>query len=249
MVLRPSKEGRALRTVAGVRRSTDIAIRGEPGNFEVSVGTGEWGKNMVMSLPLFIVPAIGIVATVAKFYAGRKFESNLWNYVRDQIRFLGNSSVERTAARSDTRVYACDYVEGYPGWKSQVEGGQLLLERTRDGKNRIIFRAGPREITIPAENVSSAQIISRKKRLHEDDLMIQIACKDPQGKTIKPVFNLNDDIIRGVFAGITEIVGEDKALRELEHASVVTEVKFCTECGAQNPRSAKFCTACGARQP
>jgi hypothetical protein len=242
-----ARKAGALRTVAGARRSTDIAIRGGPSSFEVSIGTGEWGKNMVMSLPLFIVPAVGIAATVAKFYAGKKFESNLWKYIRDQIMFLSNSSVGRTA-KSDTRAYDCDYVEGYPGWKSQVGGGKLMLERARDGKNRIVFSGGASEmIVIPAENVMSAQIVSRKG-LHGHDLMIQIACRDQQGRTIKPVFNLNDDIIRGVFAGITELVGEDKALRELEHASVVTEVRFCTACGAQNPRNAKFCTECGARQ-
>ena len=64
------------------------------------------------------------------------------------------------------REYACDYIEGYPGWDFQTKGDKLLLERQKGGgKDRIIFRApvdSSREIVIPAENISQASIISRK---------------------------------------------------------------------------------------
>lgn len=244
-----ARKAGALRTVAGARRSTDIAIKGEPNSFEVTIGTGEWGKNLATSAPLFIVPIVGIVATVAKLYTAKKFGDNLWKYIKDQARFLNGSSVARTArAQPDIRVYDCDYVEGYPGWNSQIEGGKLLLERQREGKNRLVFRADSKEIVIPAEQVSEAHIIARRKGLHAHDIMIQISCKDDRGKTIKPVFNLNDDIITGVLAGINELVGEDKLLKSFEQINVVTEVKFCTKCGLQIPKIAKFCSECGALQ-
>ncbi|HVX02597.1 MAG TPA: zinc-ribbon domain-containing protein [Nitrososphaera sp.] len=259
-----ARKASALRTVAGARRSTDITINGSPGNFEVSIGTGEWGKNLVTSAPLFIVPVVGISATLVKLYTAKKFEDNLWKYIKDQSRFLADSALRASdesssgnpsgAAASvkkiDTRTYDCDYVEGYPGWDEQVLGGKLLLVREKGGKNRLAFQSpDSKEIAISSANVIEAHIIARKKGLNEDDLMIQMICKDASsGKTIKPVFNLNDDIIRGVLAGINELVGEDKVLRSFEQVNVTTETKHCESCGVQIPKEAKFCSSCGTKQ-
>lgn len=261
-----ARKASALRTVAGARRSTDITIKGSPGSFEVSVGTGEWGKNLVTSAPLFIVPVVGISATLVKLYTAKKFEDNLWKYIRDQSRFLADSALsvataEKSSSSSssssaasgvgiDSRAYECDYVEGYPGWSEQVLGGKLLLVREKGGKNRLAFKSpDSREITIPSANVIEAHIIARKKGLNEDDLMIQLTCKDASnGRTIKPVFNLNDGIIRGVLAGINELVGEDKVLRSFEQVNVTTETKYCTSCGVKIPKEARFCSSCGTKQ-
>ncbi len=241
----------ALRSIAGARRSTDITIKGRPDDFEVSISTGEWGKNMLSSVPLFIVPIVGITATVAKLYTAKSFESNLWKYIKDQARFLSNSVVQigrEGGERLDKRVYDCDYVEGYPGWSESVEGGKLILERSRDGSNRVLFTSGKGDIVIPASSIQQAQIIARRKGLHEHDLMIQMVVKQ-DGKSIKPVFNLRDDIIGGVLAGINELVSEERALKSIEHASVITDVRYCIKCGAEIPKSAKFCSQCGAPQP
>ncbi|MCS6767434.1 MAG: zinc ribbon domain-containing protein [Candidatus Nitrosocaldus sp.] len=238
-----------LRSIAGARRSTDITIKGKPDDFEVAISTGEWGKNMLSSAPLFIVPIVGITATVAKLYTAKSFESNLWKYIRDQTRFLSNSAVQvESRERLDKRSYDCDYIEGYPGWKDRVEGGKLVLERSRDGSNRIVFTSGKGEIVIPAGSIEQAQIIARRKGLHEHDLMIQMVVKQDGGKSIKPVFNLRDDIIAGVLAGINELVSEERALRSIEHASIVTDVRYCVKCGAEIARSARFCPQCGAPQ-
>lgn len=249
-----------LRTAAGARRSTDITIRGSPDDFEVTIGTGEWGKNIITSAPLFIVPVVGVTATLAKLYVAKRFEDNLWRYIEDQIRFLsGSASSIRTnqtpeaPAGVDSRSYACDYIEGYPGLNEKIEGGKLVLFREKGGgKNRLVFKApdtAKELIVIPAQNIKNASIITRRKGLHEDDLMILLECKDEStGKSIKPVFNLSDDIIRGVLAGINEIVGEDKVLRSLEQVHVSTDVKYCISCGAQIPKEARFCSSCGQKQ-
>ena len=131
-----------------------------------------------------------------------------------------------------------------------MEGGTLTLSREKGGKNKLEFESpdGSQQIVIPAENITSATIISRKKGLHEDDLMIQINCKDESGRNVRPVFNLGDDIIRGVLAGINEIVGEDKVLRTFEHVHVTSDVKYCASCGGQLPQEAKFCSSCGQKQ-
>ena len=248
----------ALRTIAGARRSTDITFKGEPNSFQVSIGTGEWGKNLVTSAPLFIVPVVGITATLVKLYTAKKFEDNLWKFIKDQARFLSDSASKQQPSQSsstteginvDTRSYECDYVEGYPGWTTPVNGGKMVLRREKQGKDTIIFKAPDgKEFSIEAADVESATIINRKKGLNEDDLMVQLISKTPEGKTIKPVLNLNDDIIRGVLAGINELVGEDKVLRGFGNVSVTTDTKHCTSCGIQLPKEARFCSSCGAKQ-
>ena len=250
-----ARKAGALRTAAGARRSTDITIRGSPDNIEVTVGTGEWGKNIITSAPLFIVPIIGISATLAKLYVAKRFEDNLWRYIADQIKFLGGSAsaTKTTAAEApggvDSRAYPCDYVEGYAGWKGQVEGGNLTIIREKGGKNRLVFK-GPdgRQIVIPAQEIREATIVSRRKGLHEDDLMIQLSCKDESGRSVKPIFNVHDNTIRGVLAGINEIAGEDKVLRSLEQVHVTTEVKYCKACGNSISKEARFCSSCGQKQ-
>jgi hypothetical protein len=251
-----ARKAGALRTAAGARRSTDITIRGSPANFEVTVGTGEWGKNIITSAPLFIVPVVGIAATLAKLYIAKKFEDNLWKYIEDQVKYLDGSasSAKTESAESpvgvDSRKYDCDYVEGYPSWKTKIEGGKIELIRDRGGKNRLVFRSGggQEQMVIPAQNIAEAVIVSRRKGLHQDDLMIQIMCKDESGRNVRPIFNLNDKIIRGVLAGINEIVGEDKVLRGFEQIHVTTDAKYCSSCGSQIPRVAKFCSSCGQKQ-
>lgn len=245
-----ARKAGALRTAAGVRRSTDITIRGQPDDFQVTIGTGEWGKNIITSAPLFIVPIVGISATLAKLYVAKRFEDGLWKYIRDQARFLEASSTEATHTQGvDSRSYDCDYVEGYPGWNKQIEGGKMVLIREKGGMNRLVFKSGDgREIVMPAQKIAEAQVVSRKKGLHKDDLMIQISCKDENGKNVRPVFNLNDDIIRGVMAGIDELAGEDKGLRSLEQLHVSSDTKSCPSCGSQVPKEARFCPSCGQKQ-
>jgi hypothetical protein len=236
----------AIRSIAGARRSTDITIRGKPSDFEVTISTGEWGKNLLSSAPLFVVPIIGAAATVAKLYVGKKFESNIWKYIKDQVMFLNNSMIEKEVyASKDQRVYNADYVEGYRDWK-EIVNGKLILERNRDGSNNIIFTSSKGEITIPAKSIEKAEIISRRKGLHENDLMIQLLVKqDSKDQTI--VFNVNDDIITGIFAGINELVNEDKGLKSVEH-TIVSDTKYCIKCGKDIPKEARFCYSCGAPQ-
>ena len=45
---RPKKTG-VMRTVVSSRKAIHVIIRGNPNNFLVSAGTGEWGKNFVVA--------------------------------------------------------------------------------------------------------------------------------------------------------------------------------------------------------
>jgi hypothetical protein len=206
----------ALRTAAGIRRSTNITIKGTPDNFEITMSIGEWGNNIIVSAPLFVIPIIGIPALVARIYTAKRFETNLWKYVKEQADVLRNSSIGMFPKQSDQLEYRCDYVEGYPGWRSQVIGGKMILERQKTGIDRIIFEAPDGEqITIPATKIQRASIISRKNGLDQNNLMIEIICKDKDGNIINPVLNLPDDVITGVLAGINELVADENYLKEL----------------------------------
>ncbi|WP_309493161.1 hypothetical protein [Candidatus Hecatella orcuttiae] len=83
----------AVRTLLGARRCLDIVVKGNPNDFEVTVGTGDWGKNIAASA---IVGAItlgaGLIAAGASAAAYKYFEEKLWTYIRKQVSSLVNSA-------------------------------------------------------------------------------------------------------------------------------------------------------------
>lgn len=81
--------------------------------------------------------------------------------------------------------------------------------------------------------------MAKTERLHNQNV---------DGKRIKPVFNVADDVARQVLAGIIELVSEDKQFRRVKQTPVVTGLKHCTNCGFEIAKHAKFCSSCGARQ-
>jgi hypothetical protein len=155
----------------------------------------------------------------------------------------------------DIREYVCDYLEGYPNWGNNIRQGKLLLQRQKGSDNSIKFVTSDTmdEIVLPAKNLVEAGIISRKKGAsplaREQDLMVQITFKDEKNsQVIKPIFNISDDIITGVLAGINELVSEDKELKQLQQVQVITDTKYCINCGYKIPKEAKFCSSCGSKQ-
>ena len=263
----------AMRTIAGARRSLDITIRGDPNNFDVSMGSGEWGKNVIIGgvtsgvLLTLLTGPVGPAVYVGLLYSGKHFENKLWKYIKDQVTHLNNSVVAMVVAEStttktgtssqtilqssDIREYPSDYVRGFPNWNTEIKEGKLLLERyVGEGNDKIIFRApdDSREIIIPAKDISEARIVNSKNRSAvSKDLMVEISYKNPDtGKAVKPIFNLTDNVIRGVVAGINELVAEDRdGLKKLHHTKVISDIKYCTSCGYKLAADSKFCSACG----
>ena len=110
----------AMRTLAGMRRSMDISIKGKPNHFDIKLSTGEWGKNLISSAPL-MVPAlitgigtkdtnqtaslismgVGVASLFAKMYTARRAENNTWKYIKDQVKILTNFTQKRTCRRSN----------------------------------------------------------------------------------------------------------------------------------------------------
>ena len=96
-------------------------------------------------------------------------------------------------------------------------------------------------------SIMEANIIYGKMGYHKNDKMIQIKFTDSKNKIIRPIFNINDDIIRGVLAGIDELVGEDKILRQLMHTKVTVKTKGCKKCGFEIQSDSIFCYKCGKK--
>ena len=188
-----------LRTSAGIRRSTNIHIDGTPDSFEIKIGTGEWGNNILVSAPLFVIPVVGIAATAARVYSAKKFESNLWKQIKAQVELLKNTAKAEPYTKSDQ--YNCDYVEGYPGWRGIV-GGKMMLEKKENG-DRLVFEAQDGEqITIPVSKIQKAAIIIGRKNIKGDYQLLEITCNDMDGNAIHPVFSLSDEIISDVLVQI-----------------------------------------------
>jgi uncharacterized membrane protein len=75
----------ALRTVISSRKAIHIIIKGEPNKFSISVSTGEWGKNFVVS-GLF-TGGIGLIGMGFNL----KFTNKLWTFIKETVDSLGNS--------------------------------------------------------------------------------------------------------------------------------------------------------------
>jgi hypothetical protein len=74
------------RTIIGARRCLDIIGRGRPDDLEISIGTGDWGKNIVASLVTgTLTLGLGFVWAGASALAYRIFEDKLWDFIRFQI--------------------------------------------------------------------------------------------------------------------------------------------------------------------
>lgn len=181
-----------MRTTTGTRRSIDIVIRGSSERFEIRIGSGEWGNNILVSAPLFVIPVVGIAATAARVYSAKKLESNIWKYVKSQIELLQNTNT--TKPKQAENEYESDYIEGYPGWNSTTHG-KLFLEKHQQ-MERLVFEAQDGEqITIPSSKIQKASIVLGRKGLGQNDQLLEITGIDRDGNTIHPIFSISAGLI------------------------------------------------------
>ena len=109
-----------------MQEEVQTLLSGTSISFDAIIGTGEWGKNLATSAPLFVIPIVGIAATITKLYTAKKFEDRLWSYLNDQIEYLQDTYIKGQSTH--TIEYSCDYVEGYAGWGKSVPDVKMLLE-------------------------------------------------------------------------------------------------------------------------
>ena len=80
------------RSIVGARRCLDITIRGSAEDFAVTVGTGEWGKNIFASAVTgALTLGAGLLSAGASAVAYKYFEDRLWNFIKSQVSTLKNT--------------------------------------------------------------------------------------------------------------------------------------------------------------
>lgn len=72
-----------LRTATGNRRALNIALRSKKKNqCSVSIGSGEWGKNTIMSAwPMMVFPVVGFMNFAGSAISSKMSERNLWQFI------------------------------------------------------------------------------------------------------------------------------------------------------------------------
>lgn len=71
-----------LRTATGNRRSLDIAIRGNKKQCKISIGSGQWGKNTILSAaPMIAFPVLGFTNFVMSAVSSKMSEADLWEFI------------------------------------------------------------------------------------------------------------------------------------------------------------------------
>ncbi len=72
-----------IRTVTGNRRALNIALRTKKAReCTITVGSGEWGKNTILSAaPMIAFPVLGFINFVNSAISSKMSESDLWFYI------------------------------------------------------------------------------------------------------------------------------------------------------------------------
>jgi hypothetical protein len=84
------------RTAVGARRCLDVVIRGQPDNFDVAIGSGDWGKNITASLIIgTLTLGAGLLWAGASAVTYRLFEDKLWEYINSQVGSLTNTAAAK----------------------------------------------------------------------------------------------------------------------------------------------------------
>ena len=89
-----AKKAGALRTLSSTRKVITIVIRGNPNDFQVEVGTGEWGKGIAMAVVL-----TGLIGVVGLGF-NAAFREKVWTEIRLAIKSLEDTTPTRSNARS-----------------------------------------------------------------------------------------------------------------------------------------------------
>ena len=78
-----ARKAGALRSATGNRRALNIALRTKKKNqCTVSISSGEWGKNTIMSTwPMAVFPVVGFMNFVGSSMSSKMSENDLWLYI------------------------------------------------------------------------------------------------------------------------------------------------------------------------
>jgi len=94
-----ARKAGVFRTLTSQRKAIQIIIRGEPSNFQISLSSGEWGKNITAGA--LLNPAVSLVG----LGLNASFNNKVWNFINDAVTSLENSykqSITSPETKKDT---------------------------------------------------------------------------------------------------------------------------------------------------
>ena len=88
-----AKKAGVARTLTSTRKAITIVIRGDPNDFQVQVGTGEWGKGVAMAVVL-----TGLIGVVGLGF-NAAFREKVWTEIRLAIKSLEDTSSTKSTSK------------------------------------------------------------------------------------------------------------------------------------------------------
>ena len=80
-----ARKAGVFRTLTSQRKAIQVTIRGEPNNFQISMASGEWGKNITVGA--LLNPAVSLVG----LGLNASFNNKVWNFINDVVDSLENT--------------------------------------------------------------------------------------------------------------------------------------------------------------
>ena len=90
-----AKKAGVARTLTSTRKVITIVIKGNPNEFQVEVGTGEWGKGVAMAVVL-----TGLIGVVGLGF-NAAFREKVWTEIRLAIKSLEDTTPTRSTSKRD----------------------------------------------------------------------------------------------------------------------------------------------------
>lgn len=81
-----ARKGGVMRTLLAMSRAITVVIEGEPSDFKVKVGIGEWLKDLgIASIESFFLSPMLAFVEVPEAMWSYELEHQLWHYIENQI--------------------------------------------------------------------------------------------------------------------------------------------------------------------
>ncbi len=88
-------KGGAVRHIVGAVRDVEVMLVGRPGNYELTLRTGAWGRDIAIpaiEASLILDPLVGAATIPVEVLLARHFESNFWNWLRETVSRIGSDN-------------------------------------------------------------------------------------------------------------------------------------------------------------
>ena len=74
-----------IRTATGNRRALNVEMRKNKDKLTITIGSGQWGKNTIISaIPMAVFPVLGFMNFVGSAMSSKSSEQELWYFI-DEI--------------------------------------------------------------------------------------------------------------------------------------------------------------------